>query len=196
MINRGNSLLKVAFVVDTIIVFVFIALVTMTNLLEIVPIQFCMAGFFVSAIVLPIIIEQIIYGIGRASKQVIKETKEINLQLEDVDDNGTLYMENIDDGVVKLMFFADDGVTVSADKRLVHMEQNAYPKNELTIRRTSVDCKGFWKSLYDTEMIVNYYLKKAAQPNASMPQMDNRGYSTQGYAAPANNQMYNSGYQQ
>lgn len=183
MINRGNSLLKVAFIVDTIIVFVFIALVTMTNMLEVTPIQFCMAGFFVAGIILPVIIEQIIYGIGKGSKQIVKETKEFSLKLEEVDDNGTLYMENIDDGVVKLMFFAADGVTVSADKRLVQVDPNPYQYNELTIRRTSVECKGFWKSFYNSEMIVNYYLKQAQknvptpQPNAYVPQQNNQQFN-------------------
>lgn len=174
MINRGNSMLKVAFVVDTLIVFVFIALVTMTNLLEIAPIQFVMAGFFVSAIVLPILIECIIYGIGKISKQIVKDTKEIQLQIEPVDDDGTLYMENIDDGVVKYMFFAQNGITVSADKRLVQIDPSPYAYNELTIRKTSIECKGFWKSFYPTEMIVNYYLKQA-QKEAPVPPP----YSTQ-----------------
>lgn len=158
MIKRGGAIFKIFLLTSAVSVILFIALATMTNMLEIAKVEWCLAALLVFCTVFPFLIEALIYGIGLASKRIRKVSKKTILSFEPADaEHYKAYIETIADGKTQCLFFVPDGrivLTPSEDTKF-------YPsgdvgENKIAIYKTGYSASRFYRSLYDMEPVVRY----------------------------------------
>lgn len=143
---------------EVVALVVFIALATMTNMLDIVRVEWCLVGLFLVCTLLPFLAETILYLIGRASKKIQKHERDLTLTYEPVDvEKGKAYIETIADGKVQFLFFLPDGRIVLTPKE----DTEFFPvgtvgENKIVIQKTGCVCSSFYQALYNTSPIVTY----------------------------------------
>lgn len=158
MIKRGSGIFKVFLFTEVVALVVFIALATMTNMLDIVRVEWCLVGLFLVCTLLPFLVETILYLIGRASKKIQKHERDLTLTYEPVDvEKGKAYIETIADGKVQFLFFLPDGRIVLTPKE----DTEFFPvgtvgENKIVIQKTGYVCSSFYQALYNTSPIVTY----------------------------------------
>ena len=171
MIKRGSGVCKVVIAVSLIVIVTFLALVTMTNLFDIVKVEWCLAALILSCTVLPFLIEAILYGFGKATKQIRTQKRNAVFVFEPADEHKA-YIETIADGSVQCLFFLPNGKIVLSPKsstEFVNVADNTRRENKICIEKTTCVCKGLFAKLYDTENVIKYTvfttIEQSVKPN-------------------------------
>lgn len=155
MIKRSSGLFKIFFITFAIVLAVFIALVTMTNLLDIISVQKCLIGYILFSSLTPFVVESFIYFIGKITKKIHTESRDFEIDFEPVSDTSPCFI-NIENGIEKCVFFAGEGKILTGDKKDIHFIYDS-ENNKIIVHNMQGLCKGIFKSIYSyTVSVVTY----------------------------------------
>lgn len=150
MIKRSSGFFKIAFFIFCLFIGLFLILFSMTDIRNYVTTEICIFAFCISIVVIPLIIEIILYAFGVLTKCIRVSSKKDNYNFTPMKNSKIPYASLNDNGVEKMMFFCEKGkiIILSANNTEIIWGSD---KNEIEMHSKFCECFSFYKSIYGTK---------------------------------------------
>lgn len=122
----------------------------MTDIRNYVTTEICVFAFCISIVVIPLIIEIILYAFGVLTKCIRVSSKKETYHFTPMKNSKIPYASLNDNGTDKMMFFCDKGkiITLSSNNTEIIWGSD---KNEIEMHTKFCECFSFYKSIYGTK---------------------------------------------